>query len=58
VQCLHWSLPDPIDIADEDEQRRVFREVWQELYSRIRYLLATAPVRESTRENGTPQVVS
>jgi protein-tyrosine-phosphatase len=36
---IHWSLPDPVLITDEAEQRQAFRTVQRELITRIRYLL-------------------
>jgi protein-tyrosine-phosphatase len=37
---IHWSLPDPVAVQDEEEQRRVFEQVRRELLTRVRYLLS------------------
>jgi ArsR family transcriptional regulator, arsenate/arsenite/antimonite-responsive transcriptional repressor / arsenate reductase (thioredoxin) len=38
-QEIHWSLPDPIIIEDEQERWRIFQQIRRELYTRIQYLL-------------------
>jgi protein-tyrosine-phosphatase len=38
---MHWSLPDPLDIAEADQQWTVFCAVQRELVTRVRYLLAS-----------------
>ena len=37
---IHWSLPDPAAIADEEQRWNAFGRVCDELYTRIRYLLS------------------
>ena len=39
-QEIHWSLPDPICIKDEQERWRTFRQIRRELYTRLQYLLS------------------
>jgi protein-tyrosine-phosphatase/DNA-binding transcriptional ArsR family regulator len=36
---LHWSIPDPVDLPDDAQRLRAFREVRDELHSRVRGLL-------------------
>jgi protein-tyrosine-phosphatase len=36
---IHWSVPDPVVVEDPEQRRRAFREVAQDLTTRIRYLL-------------------
>jgi arsenate reductase len=38
-RTLHWGLPDPAAIEDEDERRAAFDAVYDELESRIEALL-------------------
>jgi protein-tyrosine-phosphatase len=38
-QEIHWSLPDPIGIEDEQERWRAFQHIRRELYTRLQYLL-------------------
>lgn len=37
---IHWSIPDPLAIADEEQRRAAFLNVRRELSTRIRYLLS------------------
>jgi arsenate reductase len=37
---IHWSLPDPAAIADEEQRLDAFSRVCNELHTRIRYLLS------------------
>ena len=40
---LHWGLPDPAAFDDEDERRKAFDEVYEELRARIsQYLQSSA----------------
>ena len=39
---LHWGLPDPAAFEDEDERRRAFDSVYDELSSRIEDLVNSA----------------
>jgi ArsR family transcriptional regulator, arsenate/arsenite/antimonite-responsive transcriptional repressor / arsenate reductase (thioredoxin) len=39
AQQVHWSLPDPSIIMDEDERIRAFHEIARQLQVRIRYFL-------------------
>jgi protein-tyrosine-phosphatase/DNA-binding transcriptional ArsR family regulator len=36
---LHWSIPDPVDLPDNGQRLSAFREVRDELHSRVRGLL-------------------
>jgi protein-tyrosine-phosphatase/DNA-binding transcriptional ArsR family regulator len=36
---LHWSIPDPVDVSDSVQRLSAFREVRDELHSRVRGLL-------------------
>lgn len=36
---LHWSIPDPTDVADEEARRAAFRAVRHEVSVRVRHLL-------------------
>lgn len=35
----HWSFPDPLELGDPDQRRRMLRTITTELQTRIRYLL-------------------
>jgi protein-tyrosine-phosphatase len=39
-RAIHWSLPDPIGIEDDDQRWRAFRQIQRELYTRMHYLLS------------------
>jgi protein-tyrosine-phosphatase len=39
-QDIHWSLPDPAAVADEEQRWQAFGHVCSELQTRIRYLLS------------------
>jgi protein-tyrosine-phosphatase/DNA-binding transcriptional ArsR family regulator len=39
-QEIHWSLPDPIGIENEQERWRTFQQIRRELYTRLQYLLS------------------
>jgi arsenate reductase len=41
-RTLHWGLPDPAEMADPDEQRRVFDYVYEQLTEKIGTLRAQA----------------
>ncbi|MDP9374875.1 MAG: metalloregulator ArsR/SmtB family transcription factor [Chloroflexota bacterium] len=46
---IHWSLPDPLSVQNEEERREVFCRVRQELLTRIRYLLSLPHPRTGER---------
>ena len=39
----HWSFPDPLELGDPDQRRRMLRTITTELQTRIRYLLLLLP---------------
>lgn len=39
-RLIHWSIPDPVEIAEEEQRRRAFAAARHEISTRIRHLLS------------------
>lgn len=47
---LHWGFSDPVIIEDEEERAALFRQIAQQLTTRIEYFLSTLPIVSSRSE--------